>query len=293
MSACCTEPANHALLIRYIIEKHADTYRQNVLGALETIEQRTVEMEYYGRHTLPVENPVQKRHIELLEHYCRSVLESRSWKLSRPLRRTYGQLKSFSRQLNRFRAGAPRISAVITCRDQGRQLSAAMESAQCQMSPEDEIVIVDDGSSDSLTLQILEWYQEVGYPLVRTSGVGFCRAREAGLNKARAPILFAMGADETVEPTYFSKAIHTLQSDSEIAFVCCGLREEATGFTWLPESADLAGLVACPRIGFPILRRECLSAVGGYDVSLTTPAHADWELAIRLAAQGKKGSDNP
>ena len=217
-----------------------------------------------------------------------SVLESRSWKLSRPLRRTYGQLKSFSRQLNRFRAGAPRISAVITCRDQGKQLSAAMESAQSQMSPEDEIVIVDDGSSDSLTLQILEWYQEAGYPLVRTSGVGFCRAREAGLNKARAPILFAMGADETVEPTYFSKAIHMLQSDSEIAFVCCGLREEATGFTWVPESADLAGLVACPRIGFPILRRECLSAVGGYDVSLPTPAHADWELAIRLATRRKE-----
>ena len=45
-------------------------YRQNVLGALEAIEQRTVEMECYGRHRLPAENPVQKRHIELLEHYC-------------------------------------------------------------------------------------------------------------------------------------------------------------------------------------------------------------------------------
>ena len=43
MSSKCTETGNHALLMRYLVEKHAESYSRFLLGVLEAIEKRTLE----------------------------------------------------------------------------------------------------------------------------------------------------------------------------------------------------------------------------------------------------------
>jgi glycosyltransferase involved in cell wall biosynthesis len=44
MSSSCTAPGNHALLMRYLVEKHAESYSRFLPGVLETIEKRTLEL---------------------------------------------------------------------------------------------------------------------------------------------------------------------------------------------------------------------------------------------------------
>ena len=220
---------------------------------------------------------------------CVECLSRATGSFRGPLRQTFSYLKALRRQLTHISLPAPKISVVVTCRDQGRELARALHSVRSQLGLKAEIIIVDNNSRDPLTRQILDWHREAGFKIVRTDGLHMAAAREAGLREARAPVLFAMGADQTVECNHLLRALETLEADPGIVFVSCPLRDDATGFVWRPESAGLNDLLSCPRLPFPILRRESLVKVGGYDASLTKQGQADWDLIIRLVAQGQKG----
>ena len=286
MSSSCTAPGNHALLMRYLVERHAESYGRFLPGVLETIEKRTLEF----CATTPSSGDREARRIEFLEGTLRWVLRSRSWRFTRPLRRGFSDLKLLPQRLAKKKT-SPRISIVLTCRDQGRQLSICLHSIKDQLGPTDEILIVDDGSTDPLTLQMLDhWYREPGVEVIHTGGVGLVRAREMGLSRSQGSVVFALGAEQAVNSTYLERAMEILESDSGIAFVTCGLYDESTGFVWIPDSASLPDLTGCHRVSFPVVRREQLEGAGGYDASFNWPAQSDWELVLRLSAGGRRGT---
>ena len=289
MSSLCTEPGNHALLMRYLVEKHAESYSRYLPGVLESIEKRTLEFPASAQLRSSW-GAGEARRIEVLEGALRLVLRSRSWRLTRPLRRGFSHLKLLGRRLAKKKM-SPRISVVLTCRDQGRQLPICLQSVKRQLGPRDEVVIVDDGSTDPLTVQLLEhWDRESNVEVVRTDGVGLVRARDIGLSRSQGSVLFALGAEQSVGATYIERAIGVLESDSSIAFVTCGLYDEKTGFVWIPESASVADLAGCHRVPFPVVRREQLEQAGGYDTSFDRPEQSDWELVLRLSGGGRRGA---
>jgi glycosyltransferase involved in cell wall biosynthesis/peptidoglycan/xylan/chitin deacetylase (PgdA/CDA1 family)/SAM-dependent methyltransferase len=291
MTASCTAPANHARLMRYIVEKHRDAYERHLAGVLEVIEARTIEIEECRRVPSQPVHPDDERRAAITRETLDRVLESRSWKLSRPIRETTRRLKLWKRKRE---APAPRISVVLTCRDQGKDLPDAFRSLSLQLSRADEVVIVDNGSKDPLTLQVLDGYRSAGIPVIRTDPVSDAAARERGLRFARAPYLFAMGSDQTLEADCLPRAMEILDGDHSLDFVCPGFREaDGTGFTYFPESAELPAVLGCNRFSFPVVRRTALAAVGGYDAALPTEDHADWDVVIRLAARGSRGTVLP
>ncbi len=288
ITASCTAPQNRARLLRYIIDKHPEAYERHLAGVLEVIEARTIEIEQSRRSPTPDDHPDEKRRGALLEETLRRVLESRSWKASRAVRETSRRLKLWRR---RKVAAPPRISAVLTCRDQGKDLPDAFRSLSLQISREDEVVIVDNGSTDPVTLQVLEEYRSARIPVVRSERVSSAAARERGLRMARAPYLFAMGSDETLEAGCLARATEILDGDPSVDFVCCGVRDsDGTGFIYVPDSAELQAVVGCRRFSFPVLRRKALAAIGGYDAEMPTSEHADWDLVLRLSARARRGA---
>jgi glycosyltransferase involved in cell wall biosynthesis/peptidoglycan/xylan/chitin deacetylase (PgdA/CDA1 family) len=291
MTGSCTAPENHARLMRYIVEKHPDAYERHVPGVLEVIEARTIEMEESRRLPPSPGRADEERRAAVIEETLHRVLESRSWKASRVMRGASLRLKRWGR---RRTAPAPRISAVLTCRDQGKDLPDAFRSLSLQVSRDDEVVIVDNGSKHPVTLQLLEGYRSAGISVVRTDRVSDAAARERGLRIARAPYLFAMGSDQTLEADCLPRATEMLDRDPSLDFVCPGFRDaDGTGFTYSPDSADLPALLGCGRFSFPVVRRDALAAVGGYDGALPTEEHADWDVVIRLAARGSRGAVLP
>ena len=131
---------------------------------------------------------------------------------------------------------------MLTCQDQGRELLACLQSIEPQIGPEGEIIIVDGGSKDLITLEILAWCRASGLEILRTGAVGEVKAREIGMRRARGSIVWALGADQAGQESYLRTAVEILDSDSDISFVTCGLHDVRTGFVWTPESPDLPGL---------------------------------------------------
>lgn len=285
MTQDCTVPANHAALMAYMVEKHGGSYRKHLGGALEVVERRTAEMENYRRDPQPPVDPEQTRRIAILEKMLGSVLDSTTWKASRPLREAVDRFRSPRR------AKAPRISVVVTCRNQGAELPATIDSASRQMSPDDEIVIVDVGSTDVITAQVIDGYRSAGFPVLRVEHGSLSKARAEGLRYCRAPYVFAMGADETLAEGSLPRARELLDADPAIRFVVLGARDaDRTGFSWMPETADLPGILGCSRHSFPVVRGDALQSIGGFDESLPAPEHGNWDVAIRLAAAGFGGA---
>jgi glycosyltransferase involved in cell wall biosynthesis len=289
MSSSCTAPGNHAVLMRYLVEKHGESYRRFLPGVLEAIEKRTFEC----CAAAPLGSSLDGgggRRVEVLEGALGLVLGSRSWRLTRPLRRGFSHWKLLGRRFAKEQT-SPRISVVLTCCDQGRQLGVCLESVKRQLGPGDEIVIVDDGSTDPLTVQLLDhWDRETNVEVIRTDGVGLVKARDIGLRRSQGSVLFVLGAEQAVEATYLKRALGVLESDSGIAFVIGGLYDEKSGFVWIPQSASLADFAGCHRVPFPVVRREELEQAGGYDVSFERPEQSDWELVLRLSAGGRRGA---
>ena len=289
MSNTCTHPDNHALLMRYLIEKHSTSYKRHLPGILEIIEKRIIQLEKYSRSELKLEKYYNKHHYKILDNLLFSIPQPLNWRLPNPLRQWYSLKKLFNHRLIRSRIQPPRFSVVITGLNTGNQLQSAIERIIYQIDPNDEILIVNNNSKDPITSQILDRFKKTNIEIVKTGDMGSTHAREIGLRRSRAPIIFAMDSDQIIEPSYFNKAIKILHENSDISFVICGTHDSKTGFNWIPESAELHSILACPRINFPILRRESYFHVGGYDISLNIVMQADWELIIRLLEHGHKG----
>jgi glycosyltransferase involved in cell wall biosynthesis len=97
------------------------------------------------------------------------------------------------------RARGPRLSCVIPCRNEARNLVLLLpllrEMLDAQLG-EWEVIVVDDGSSDDTAIVMREWTEVPGMRLVQLSrNFGKEAALTAGLEEAQGDIVVMMDAD--------------------------------------------------------------------------------------------------
>jgi glycosyltransferase involved in cell wall biosynthesis/peptidoglycan/xylan/chitin deacetylase (PgdA/CDA1 family) len=289
LSQKATEPKNHLRLMRYIVEKHPESYKSQLKGVLNTIEKRTIELERSVRETHHSDNTYLIQQRTFLNNTINAVLKSRSWRITKPLRHGYRLMKLMHEKIINPKVSTPRLSVIITCFNHEIELHSIIDSLRNQSLPESEIIIVDQGSSNPVTLQMLDWFKETGIKIITTNGAEQTQAREIGLRQASAPIIFAMDCGQLAEPSLFTRAIKILDENHDVSFILFGSHDNKTGFNWIPDSAELPGILPCPRVNFPFIRRDTFLQAGSYDINLNNTAQADWELTIRLLEQGYRG----
>ena len=184
-----------------------------------------------------------------------------------------------------------KISVIIPCYNLGEYLDEAVASVLAQTYQDFEIVIVDDGSTDSATRGLLADYRRPRTRVIRTVHVGVSAARNLGIANTTGGYLCALDADDRLEPTYFEKAVPVLDADASIAFVSCWLRtfgdEERE---WKPERCDLPALLwENTVLTASLVRREAVVAAGGYDTGIPIQGFEDWDLWLTLAERGCRG----
>src|SRR6185369_4042772 len=91
---------------------------------------------------------------------------------------------------------APDVSVIIPTFDRAALLPRALDSALSQAGPSLEVIVADDGSADA-TAEVLSRYAVD--PRVRVLFLahgGVCRARNAAVAEARAPLLAFLDSDD-------------------------------------------------------------------------------------------------
>lgn len=93
-----------------------------------------------------------------------------------------------------------RISAVIPTYNRGPLVARAVESVLAQSSPPDEIVVVDDGSTDDTEELLRPFLDRIRY--VRQRNAGGSEARNAGVRRASHPWIAFLDSDDHWRPRH-------------------------------------------------------------------------------------------
>ena len=184
---------------------------------------------------------------------------------------------------------SPRVAVVIPCFDDGATVVHAVRSLLAQEPC--ELVVVNDGSTDPHTLQVLHDLEAAGCRVLHQRNRGTSAARMAGVWATRAPYVFPLDADDAVTPGSLTALVETLEARPDVAAVWGSVRlfgdvaREERGRASALDPWRITYFNNIPYAG--MIRREALLRVGGW--SLPGPFQ-DWDLWMALAEAGYRGA---
>ena len=114
-----------------------------------------------------------------------------------------------------------RLSVVVPYYNMGKYVDECVNSIFAS-SIKAEIIIVNDGSTDPHSIEKLDEYRSD--PRIRILDIangGVARARNIGVEHAATEFVALLDADDSVEPSYYEKALGVLDSYDNVGFVGC------------------------------------------------------------------------
>lgn len=182
-----------------------------------------------------------------------------------------------------------RVSIVIPCFNAGGLLAEAVDSALAQTHADVEVVIVDDGSTDPATLELL---QSAAWPRTRVisqANAGPARARNVAIAAASGEYILPLDADDKIAPTYVEKALAAMEARPDAGIVYCkAMKFGAEEGPWGLPVYTLRELVIDNVIFVTSLfRKQDWEHVGGFNEQLRHGVE-DYEFWVKIVALGRE-----
>lgn len=187
---------------------------------------------------------------------------------------------------------AARTAVIIPVRNRPGLIVSSIESLQRQTLPVDEIVVVDDASTDE-TCDIIERLQQQD-PRIRLCALktqlGASHARNVGIDATTAEWVAFLDSDDQWLPDKHELQRRQLAKTTGAIAAFTGIRymsPQGDKDMPLPSTLGPDGLRRINVLGSSstaLVKREALVAVGGFDEAL--PSCQDWDLWLRLERQG-------
>ena len=180
-----------------------------------------------------------------------------------------------------------RVSVIIPTYNQDRYLGDAIESALAQTRVPDDIIVIDNGSTDR-TPEVAARYP-VRY--VRQTNQGICGSTNRGIAEATGDFVVILHSDDRLLPDHLETNLAAFAVHPDAAFVCGDYRWLGADDCWHvhrcePRPDYYATLLRLNFIGPPIVvmfRRDVLQAVGGFRREFE--GADDQEMYLRIARQ--------
>lgn len=112
------------------------------------------------------------------------------------------------------------VSVVIPVYNNSAFIGNALESALQQSLAPQEIIVIDDGSTDTTAEVVASFGDKVRYMYQENSGSG--TARNKGIKLAESPWISFLDADDYWEPDHLEKLLHCTEKNPDARLVYCG-----------------------------------------------------------------------
>lgn len=187
------------------------------------------------------------------------------------------------------------VSIVIPCYNAAPYVGEAIESALGQSYADTEVIVVNDGSTDSSQAAIDQYEAQIR--TVTTENKGACHARNVGIEMARGEYIKFLDADDVLRLHTVEKQVEEMEwIDDERGVVYSDLGrmdEDGSGkelrslkYQHRPDDQSQLLFLLHNNINTqcPLHRRILLEEVGGFDEKL--PREQEYDLHLRLAMAG-------
>jgi glycosyltransferase involved in cell wall biosynthesis len=196
---------------------------------------------------------------------------------------------------------APLVSVVIPAYNAEAYIEAAVDSVLAQNFRDYELIVVDDGSSDSTADRLGAYGDAVR--CIRQPNGGVSRARNRGIEVSRGRLMAFLDADDVWLPEKLGKQASLLgrRSDCRACYTAATHTDAALRPIAVERCTEgavtilnllLRGNVVPAGGSSVVCERELLLETGGFDPGLSLCA--DWDMWLRLAARTRfAGIDDP
>jgi len=151
-----------------------------------------------------------------------------------------------------------------------------------------EIIIVDDGSDDLETKNVLKELEQTSIKVLRKKNGGVSSARNFGIQKSKGEYILTLDADDKFTPDFAEKALSILKFDEEVGMVTSYLlRFTSKGICGKghPKGGDVTAFLSKNNSHASVLfRYQCWVDADGYDEVI--PGHSDWEFNLNITKHG-------
>lgn len=203
------------------------------------------------------------------------------------------------------------VSLVVPTYNRAALIGSTLESALAQTLSFDEIIVVDDGSTDDTEAVVRAFGDRVRY--VRTANGGVQAARNLGVSFARSPYVAFCDSDDLLAPDYLATMVLSLKRRPDIPAIYCNFRNFSATRTWADKLAQApSGWLSGARFEedlwsdipdlyrrtldfqplFPsglVMQKAFYARLGGFDPAFKGVGAEDWEFTLRVAEAANVG----
>lgn len=194
----------------------------------------------------------------------------------------------------------PTVSAVIPTYNRAHLIKAALESVFTQTHRVNEIIVVDDGSTDNTAGVIASLGASVRY--IRQENAGPGAARNRGMREARSDFIAFLDSDDLWVPQKVALQLEMLRAHPVLDFIFgdmanftansdnaeAEIKNHGTHRYCVDNAADLKELYECLVVDNTIptptvlYRRSCVERVGFFDQELRIAEDLEYWLRVSL-----------
>ena len=180
------------------------------------------------------------------------------------------------------------VEAVITSFNQKSMIYEAVHSLCNQTMQPKRIIIVDDGTTDEMSIRGLNEIEadhkiEIPLLIVRQSNGGVSAARNTGIRTAEAALIVVLDGDDNLEPSFVEEVSKILYDNPAMIAASSWLHTFGVLESIVrPSGGDVTAFLShncCPATH--ILRRQAWEQCGGYDETMRH-GFEDWDFFLNM-----------
>ncbi|BFH71117.1 glycosyl transferase [Paenibacillus dendritiformis] len=114
-----------------------------------------------------------------------------------------------------------KVSIIMPCYNDGAYIKESLASVHAQTYKDIEVIIINDGSDDQNTLDILNSISSSNIKILQTKRLRPAGARNEGITQATGKYILPLDADDIIEPEYVEKAVKVMEENERVGIVYC------------------------------------------------------------------------
>ena len=177
-----------------------------------------------------------------------------------------------------------KVSVIIPCYNSGNTLLRTVKSVEVQTFKDIEIIVVNDGSTDNSTLDILNKISKK-IKVINQENKGLSAARNRGIKDAKGEYILPLDSDDYLLPIFIERALEEFNNnDTNCVYTNIFMFGEREGV--LDRNYNYFVQLFNNQLPYCLFFKKIIwEKLEGYDETMKL-GYEDWEFNIRMGKNG-------